>query len=162
MLNPDPITDTIVEVLQSLTPVVTAMAGEKARIQAFHYEYGVDSSLMKALYELKPPAILIAWDGTQGGNFDGMTIWKHRFCAYMRLANQAQASSRIGYATLWTLMMNSGPVQSWDNLQGKNVRDVQIFENLDIMDTPSVARRMDEELMDFFVGTMVFPEIGDN
>jgi hypothetical protein len=39
---------------------------------------------------------------------------------------------------------------------------MNIVPGLDIMDTPSVAHALDEDLQDRFVGVFVIPEIGDN
>jgi hypothetical protein len=167
MLDPDPIIDTIVGLLQAIpaltegtpTPVIPA-----ANIVGHHDYYGAELSLSKTLYEMTTPGIVIFFDGLLGGNFDGMTLWKLRFGAALRLANQAGQASPIGYGGLWQLMMNAGPVKAFDEIiphDGSNMRNVQIYDNLLLMDTPSLARRIDETQMDYFIGSMVFPEIGD-
>ena len=162
MLNPDPVIDTIVQTLQSIPDVVALMGGNPQQIAAHHDFYGEDYRLAEALFKMRPPAVLVAYDGSLGGNFDGATVFKHRFLLYMRLANQADQPQPIGYGTMWRTIISAGPVPAWDGTSGPNIRSVQLHEGLDLMDTPSIMRRQDEELMDFFVGSLVFPEIGDN
>ncbi len=162
MLNPDPILDTLVASLQSITSVVAAMGGSPEKIAAHHDYYGAEFSLAETIAKLIPPAILVCYDGSQGGNFDGTTIFKHRFLLYLRLANQAQALEPLGYGGLWRKIISDGPVKGYDGIAGPHIRAVQVFEGLDLMDTPTLARRQDEDLMDYFVGSFVFPEIGDN
>jgi hypothetical protein len=43
-----------------------------------------------------------------------------------------------------------------------NIRYMNLYPGLDIMDTPSVAHALDEDLQDRFIGTLVLPEVGDN
>lgn len=163
MLDPSLVTNAVVTALQSIPALVTAMGGSAGQIYAHHFYYGAEDRLSKALFEITPPSILVAWVGTQGGNFDGMTIWKHRVNLYIRAANVAGSGSPVGYEHLWCLICNGGPVHAWDGSGGSssNIRTVQIFNGLDIMDTPSIGHQVDEEQMDYFVGTFVFPEIGD-
>lgn len=160
MLDPEVVTDAAVAAIQSIPEVVTAMNGDAARIVGFKYLYGVDFTLAEAVGKLKPPAILVAWAGTQGGNFDGMTIFKHRLDVYFRSANMASVAFPAvptGPGYLWSLICNKAV-----NGTSLNIRQVQLISGaLDLMETPSVSHRQDEELMDYFCGTFVFPEIGD-
>src|SRR5579885_865566 len=75
MLNPAPITDAIAGVLLSIPELNAAMNG---RIMAFHYRLGQENRLAEAVYKMPAPSMLIVWEGTRGGNFDGQAIWKHR------------------------------------------------------------------------------------
>ena len=67
----------------------------------------------------------------------------------------------MGYGGLWQIAMNAGPVEAFDGTFGPMIRAIQIYPGLSLMETPSLQRRVDEEGMDFFVGLMVFPELGD-
>ncbi len=163
MLNPAPITDAIVNVLQSIPDLAAAMTvldsngAPNCRISPFHYRLGVEHRLAEAIFKMPAPSLLLAWDGTQGGNFDGQTMWKHRFSLYFRMGNAVGLTEPMGYEELWWTVCNQPPTGS-----AACVRYMSLFPGLDIMDTPSVAHALDEDLQDRFVGTFVIPEIGDN
>jgi hypothetical protein len=163
MLNPAPILDAIAAALQAIPDLAAAMAASDAngqevvRINAFHFRLGAEHRLAEAIYKMQAPSMLVSWAGTQGGNFDGQTIWKHRFNVYFRMGNAAGLADPVGYEDLWWLVCNGVP-----NGSTQNIRYIQLYPGLDIMDTPSVAHALDEDLMDRFVGTLVIPEIGDN
>jgi len=154
MLNPAPITDAIATVLLSIPELSAAMGG---RITAFHYRLGQEHRLAEAIYKMPAPSMLIAWEGTKGGNFDGQTIWKHRWGIYYRMGNAAGVADPVGYEDLWWITCNRPPGGS-----GPNIRQLQLYSGLDIMDTPSIDHELDEDLIDRFKGVFVIPEIGDN
>ena len=163
MLNPAPITDAIVAALQSIPELAAAMTVLDAqqnpvcRIDAFHYLLGQEHRLAEAIYKMPAPSMLVAWEGTKGGNFDGQTIWKHRWGIYYRMGNAAGVAVPVGYEDLWALTCNSPP-----GGHGPNIRNIQIYTGLDIMDTPSIDHALDEDLIDRFKGVFIVPEIGDN
>ena len=153
MLNPSPITDAIASVLLSI-PELNAAMGD--RISAFHFRLGQEHRLAEAIYKMPAPSMLVVWEGTKGGNFDGQTIWKHRWAVYYRMGNAAGVADPVGYEDLWWITCNRPPAGS-----GPNIRGMEIYSGLDIMDTPSVAHALDEDLQDRFVGAFVIPEVGD-
>ncbi|MGD0497529.1 MAG: hypothetical protein ABSC23_03735 [Bryobacteraceae bacterium] len=163
MLNPKLITDAVTAVLQNIPELATAMtvtdAGGNAtvRIAAFHYRLGSDSRLMEVVFKMPAPSILVTWEGTEGGNFDASTIFKHRIAVYFRMGNMAGSNDPVGYEDLWWTVCNRPP-----NGKGVNIRYLNILPELDIMDTPSVAHLLDEDRMDIFRGEFVIPEVGDN
>ena len=93
MLNPSAMVDSIVTTLQAIPDLAAAMTvldstgAPTCRISAFHYRLGVEHRLAEAIFKMPAPSMLLAWDGTLGGNFDGQTIWKHRFSVYFRMGN---------------------------------------------------------------------------
>ena len=163
MLNPAPITDAIVAALQSIPELAAAMTVLDAqqnpvcRIGAFHSLLGQEHRLAEAIYKMPAPSMLVAWEGTKGGNFDGQTIWKHRWGIYYRMGNAAGVAVPVGYEDLWALTCNSPP-----GGHGPNIRNIQLYTGLDIMDTPSIDHALDEDLIDRFKGAFIFPELGDN
>lgn len=157
MLNPEVLADAIVAAWQSIPGLVAAMGGDRNNILAHKFYYGIENNLGKAVSELNPPAILVAWRGTMGGNFDGQTIWKHPFEVYIRTKNAASDQIPSGPGHVWWLMMN-GAV----NGTTLNIRQIQLLPNVDPMDTPTITARQDEDLMDFFCASLVIPEIGDD
>jgi hypothetical protein len=155
MLDPTLIGQALVSNLQNIPTLMAALGGNNANVYLHLYAYGAEFRLMEAVYKMVPPQILIAWAGTEGGNFSGQQVWKHGFRGFARLANQAEASPAMGLGDLWVLIANGklGITQ--------NIRQVQIYSGVDIMDTPSSIIRQDEDGMDFLEFKMVFPEIGD-
>ncbi len=154
MLNPAPITDAIAAVLRSIPELNTAI---DSRVSAFHYRLGQEHRLAEAIYKMPAPSMLVVWEGTRGGNFDGQTIWKHRWGIYYRMGNAAGVADPVGYEDLWWITCNRPPGGS-----GPNIRQIQLYPGLDIMDTPSIDHELDEDLIDRFKGVFVIPEIGDN
>ena len=154
MLNAAPITDAIASVLLSIPELSAAMGG---RISAFHFRLGQEHRLAEAIYKMPAPSMLVAWEGTKGGNFDGQTIWKHRWGIYYRMGNAAGVTDPLGYEDLWSITCNRPPGGI-----GPNIRGLQLYPGLDIMDTPSIDHELDEDLIDRFKGVFVIPEIGDN
>jgi hypothetical protein len=163
MLNPAPVTDAIVAALQSIPELAAAMTVLDAqqnpvcRIGAFHYLLGQEHRLAEAVYKMPAPSMLVAWEGTKGGNFDGQTIWKHRWGIYYRMGNAAGVAVPVGYEDLWAITCNCPPGGT-----GPNIRNIQLCPGLDIMDTPSIDHALDEDLIDRFKGAFIFPELGDN
>jgi hypothetical protein len=163
MLNPAAMVDAIVGVLQSIPELAAAMTildstdAPTCRITAYHYRVGVEHRLAEKIYKMPAPSMMLVWDGTQGGNFDGQTMWKHRFSLYFRMGNAVGLSEPMGYEELWWTVCNKPPTG-----QQVGIRYMNLYPGLDIMDTPSVAHALDEDLQDRFVGTFVIPEIGDN
>lgn len=162
MLNPAKITDAVVAALSKIPELATAMTVDSGgdancRISAFHYRLGAEHSLREAVYKMPAPSVLVTWEGTLAGGFDGSTIWKHRIGVYVRMGNMAGRTDPVGYADLWSIICNGKP-------QGKpqNIRYLNLLPELEIMDTPSIAHALDEDGIDYFRGEFVFPEIGDN
>src|ERR1035441_3738225 len=137
MLNPKLITDAVAAALQHIPALATAMtvtdANDNAnlRITAFHYRLGDEQRLTEAVFKMPAPSILVAWEGTQGGNFDGSQVWKHRFGVYLRMGNMAGSNDAVGYEDLWWMVCNVPPQDS-----PVNIRSMNILPGLDIMDTP--------------------------
>jgi hypothetical protein len=77
--------------------VLDSTGAPNCRISGFHYMLGVEHRLAETIYKMPAPSMLVAWEGTQGGNFDGQTIWKHRFNVYFRMGNAAGLSEPMGY-----------------------------------------------------------------
>ena len=162
MLNPSQVTDAVVSTLTSIPELAAAMtvmdenSNPTVRITAFHYLLGADHRLAEAIYKMPAPSMLVTWEGTLGGNFNGYTIFKHRIAVYLRMGNAAGATDPVGYEQLWWTICNRPPQGS-----SQNIRYINILPGLDIMDTPSIAHLLDEDQIDIFRGEFMLPEIGD-
>lgn len=163
MLNPKLITDAVAATLQNIPALAAAMTvtdsggNASVRISAFHYRLGAEHRLAEAIYKMPAPSILVAWEGTQGGNFSGYAIWKHRIAVYLRMGNMAGNNDPVGYEDLWWTVCNVAPSNA-----SQNIRYINILPELDIMDTPSISHLLDEDQIDIFRGEFVIPEVGDN
>lgn len=157
MLNPAPITDALASALRGIPEFLQQMSNDSERISAFHYLPGTDYRLAERIEKMKNPETVVAWDATLPGNFDGATIWKHRFNVYVRAGNQVNAADPKSFEYLWWAMVNR-PVTGF----GQNLRYLNLVSGLDIMETPGIRHMLDENLQDYFCATFVFPEIGDN
>ena len=162
MLNPAPITDAIVNTLRAIPDLAAAMTvldshgHATVRIDAFHFRLGAEHRLAEAIYRMPAPSMIVAWEGTKGGNFNGYQIWRHRWGVYYRMGNAAGVSDPVGYEDLWWITCNKPPTGSQ-----VNIRFMHLYEGLDIMDTPSIDHELDEDLIDRFKCTFTIPEIGD-
>lgn len=163
MLNPSQVTDAVTAALVAIPELAAAMTvtdgngNPICRITAFHYRLGAEHRLAEAIYKMAAGSILVVWEGTLGGNFNGYQIFKHRIAVYFRMGNMAGSNDPVGYEDLWWTVCNRPPEGS-----SVNIRYMNILPELDIMDTPSVAHLLDEDQIDIFRGEFVLPEIGDN
>lgn len=162
MLDPDVVLNSVVAALQSIPDLATELGAPAipatASITGHYFYSGEENSLIRTLGQMKSPSILIAYLDYVGGNFDGMTVWKHRLNMYIRPRNKASNGTSASAQHLWWMAMNL-PVAVPE--AAPNIRYVNLVPNLDIMDTPLLKHQTDELGQDFFVSTMVIPEIGD-
>ena len=162
MLNPAPITDAIVAALQSIPELAAAMTVLDAsqqpvvRITAFHYRLGQENRLAEAIYAMPAPSMLVAWEGTNGGSFKRLPDLETPLGHLLPNGQRAGVASPVGYEDLWAITCNCPP-----GGQGPNIRNIELYPGLDIMDTPSIDHALDEDLIDRFKGVFTIPEIGD-
>jgi hypothetical protein len=123
MLNPRDITDAVARFLQAIPDLAAAMtvttgAGSTmVRITPFHYRLGQEFRLAEAIYKMPAPSVLVAWEGTMGGNFNGASIWKHRIAVYLRMGNVAGNPDPLGYEDLWWIICNKVPTGGKENIR---------------------------------------------
>jgi hypothetical protein len=183
MLDPDLVSNAVVQALQSIPVFNSIMTTDaettNSNIYSFYYQYGQEQSLARAIFQMKSPSCLVAYKDYLGGNFNQMTLWKHRLEICIRPPNAAVPVPSIdptntlltGMSTphLSWLMMNSpivaptpfdnpGPIPS---SYTANIRQVRLLSGLLLMDTPTLTHRQDESLSDFFMWSVIIPEIGD-
>ena len=162
MLDPDLVLAAVISAFRSIPALITQMAGASSNIYGHTYAYGAEHSLALAINEQRSPSILVAYVDLIGGQFSGMTVWKHRLDAYIRPKNAAFGHIPGGAIAaspqhLFWLMMNS-PVLGGS----QNIRYTEILSGLHMLDAmPSLTHQTDEQGADFFVCHMVFPEMGD-
>ena len=163
MLDPDVVLNSVVASLQSIPQLLAELGSppvDPADAIRGHYFYaGEENSLARTLGQMNMPSMLVAYLDYLGGNFDGMTVWKHRLNMYLRPRNRAAQNGSASAQHLWWMGMNL-PIAV--PIPAANIRYVELAnENLQLMDTPTLKYISDELGQDFFVSTMVFPEKGD-
>lgn len=162
MLDPDFALNSVVASLQSI-PELAAELGAPAIPPAEsitgHYFFGGDeNAVARALAQMRSPSILIGYVDYIMGNYDGMTVWKHRMQLCVRSRNKASNNSAVSAPRLWWMAMNL-PISVPQ--VAPNIRYVDLANgNLWLFET--VLKHQTDELgQDFFIATMVFNEIGD-
>lgn len=162
MLDPDLVLETVVAAFRSIAPLVAEMADDPSNIYGHAYQYGADKSLALAINSQTSPSILVAYLDYLGGQFSGMTVWKHRLTAYIRPKNAAVGLTSSGARAaspqhIFWLMMNS-PVLGG----AQNFRYTELMPGLMLLDAmPSLTHQTDESGADFFNVLITIPELGD-
>jgi hypothetical protein len=136
------------------------MNGNPANISVHQYSWGLENSLSKAVTDMPAPSILVAYLKIQGGNFDGETVWKHHIQVAIKSGNAADLNSSTPFMStfdVWWLMMN-GPVNGGPvNIRLTSLLGASLAPMIDL---PSLIAHQDE-MGDFCVGTLIWPEYGD-
>jgi hypothetical protein len=162
MLDPDVVLSSVAASLQSIPQLATELGAPAIPVTESitgHYFFsGEDNSYIRTLAQMRSPSILVAYLDYIMGNYDGMTVWKHRLNLCIRSRNKASNGSASSAAHLWWMAMNLpisvpeiAPNIRYVDLAGGNV---WLFET-------NLKYQTDELGADFFIGTMVFNEIGD-
>jgi hypothetical protein len=163
MLDPDLVLNSVLASLQSIPQLATELGAPTIpateSITGHFFYSGEENSLIRALSQMRSPSLMVAYLDYLGGNFDGMTVWKHRLNMYIRPRNKASNSGSASAQHLWWMAMNL-PISVPET--ASNIRYIELVNsNLQLMDQPPLLYRPDELGQDFFVSTMVFPEKGD-
>lgn len=154
-LNPKYILDKVVEALHTNEFLVQAMAGDKTRIYSYYAVYGQDATKKLEQFVQRPPSMLLMWDRTQEGNFDGACMWKHHFTALVKMQNAQTQTNPITYPDLFDIFCNA-PV-----LGNVNIRYTSLLPNLDPIENLDFKMVPDEDQKDLMMLTFTAPEIGD-
>jgi hypothetical protein len=162
MLDPDVVLSSVVASLQSIPQLATELGAPEIpateSITGHYFFSGEDNSYIRTLAQMKSPSILVAYLDFIMGNFDGMTVWKHRLNLCVRSRNKASNGGAASAQHLWWMAMNL-PISVPE--VAPNIRYVDLaFGNLWLFET-NLKYQTDELGQDFFIGTMVFNEMGD-
>jgi len=155
MLNPEVLTDEFVEAIKNVPAFVEALGGVD-RIIGHKYFNGLDFRLAEAVGKMANPSVLVAYRDRLSGNFNGMTVFKHRFEVYIKPPNVARDIA-IGALGLENLLFNS-PMEGTT----VTIRNTEISPGLLMDPLPTVSARQDEDLQDYFCSSVVFAELGDD
>lgn len=160
MLQPSIVTAAVISAWQSIPALVAQMNGNPANIRAHDYSWGAENSLSKSIGMMEAPTILLAYLKIQGGNFDGESVWKHHLQVAIKSGNAADPNSSTPFMStfdVWWLMMNGGV-----NGTSLNIRTAALLNGdlAPMVDLPSLIAHQDD-MGDFCVGTLIWPEYGD-
>ena len=165
MLDPDIVLAALVSAFQSIPAVTTAIAGS-SNIIAHQYAWGSEHSLARAVRQQTSPSIIVAYQDLLGGQWDAMTVWKHRFEVWLRPKNMASGGAYPNPPGctpmhLWWLLMHE-PVTAITP-GTLDIRTVRLLPDLAPVDAmPQLVRMQDDEGADLFCGRIVIPELGDD
>jgi hypothetical protein len=161
MLQPSVVTAAIQSAWQSIPALIVQMNGNPANIAVHNYSWGQENSLSKAIVEMPAPSILIAYLKIQGGNFDGESVWKHHIQVAIKSGNVADPNAPfMSTFDVWWLMMNlpvNGATSPFENIRLTKLLNGDLAPMIDL---PSLIAHQDE-MGDFCVGTLIWPEYGD-
>lgn len=162
MLDPDVALSSVVASLRSIPQLATELGAPAIpateSITGHYFHSGDENSFLRSLAQMRSPSILVAYLDYIMGNYDGMTVWKHRMNICIRSRNAASNASASSAQHLWWMATNL-PISVPD--VAPNIRYVDLAGgNLWLFET-NLKYQTDELGQDFFIGTMVFNEIGD-
>lgn len=162
MLDPDVVLNSVVAALQSIPELATELGAPAVpvteSIRGHHFYSGQEDSLMHALAEMRSPSMLVAYLDYIMGNFDGMTLWKHRLQLCIRSRNKASNGGSASAQHLWWMAMNL-PISVPEI--APNIRNVDLAGGSLWLFETNLKHQIDELAQDFFISTLVFNEMGD-
>ena len=163
MLDPDIALSSVVASLQSI-PQLAAELGAPAipateSITGHFFFSGEDNAFNREVSQMKSPSILVSYLDYIMGNYDGMTVWKHRMNMCIRSRNKASNGSAVSAQRLWWMAMNL-PISVPQ--VAPNIRYVDLAGGFLWLFETNLKYQTDELGQDYFIGTMVFNEYGDS
>jgi len=160
MLQPSVVTAAVVSAWQSIPALIAQMNGNPANISAHDYSWGSENSLSKAIGQMPAPSILLAYLKIQGGDYDGESVWKHHLQVAIKSGNAADPNSSTPFMStfdVWWLMMNGGVFGTPQSIRTYALLGGNLAPMIDL---PSLIAHQDD-MGDFCVGTLIWPEYGD-
>ncbi len=129
MTNSAELVTALVMALRDIPELVTAMEGDRDRISGYYDHYPDESNIRLAIARMRPPAILVAWQGTVPGRSGPAEAWRHLFSLYLRAGQTA-------YTRLWHLIVNGVPASG----DGQPMLFTEVHPDCYPIDTPSIRR----------------------
>jgi hypothetical protein len=162
MLDPDIVLSSVLASLQSIPDLATELGAPTIpatdSITGHFFYSGEENAYIRSLALMKSPSILLAYLDYIMGNYDGMTVWKHRMNLCIRSRNKASNGSAATAQHIWWMAMNL-PISVPQ--VAPNIRYVDLAGGMLWLFETNLKHQTDELGQDFFIGTMVFNEYGD-
>jgi hypothetical protein len=162
MLDPDVVLNSVVASLQSIPDLATELGAPAIpatdSITGHYFYSGEENSITRVLSQMKAPSILVVYLDYISGNYDGMTVFKHRLNICVRSRNKASNGAAASAQHLWWMAMNL-PISVPE--VAPNIRYVDLCNHSLWLFETNLKHQIDELGQDFFIGTMTFNEMGD-
>jgi hypothetical protein len=160
MINSNAALAQLVQVLQSIPDLVSAMAGDATNIQAYYDIYPGRSAIQVAIKQLPTPGMLVVYQG-YGKSSMAMATVDHKFLIYVRAQiENTNDQMAAGYSTV--LQMVTDGVPTLNNPAGQSLRYLDPIDGCwGMVEAPVTNRRTDREGLDYFEISIVFPQWGD-
>jgi hypothetical protein len=162
MLQPTAVVNSILDSIRSISQLATELGAPTippTQSIVGHYFYsGAENCILRAVEQMESPSMLLAYLDRTFGNFDGMTVWKHRLTLYARARNAASNGSAMSAPDLINLALNypiSVPVAA------ANIRYVDLLNNSMWFFSDNERSIADTLGQDLWSTTMVWNEYGD-
>lgn len=151
MLDPDLVLSSLLSTARATPTLVAALNSEPTNISSHIFRFGTENSLARTVEQMPSGTLLLVYTGLIGGQFSGMSCWKHQLQVYIRPAN-----SEASPAHLWWLLLHG-------DITGRStaLRNLRLLPSLSPMDLPSITFQQDATYTDLFVGNISIPEEGD-
>jgi hypothetical protein len=155
MINPSTLIGILVDDLRSVPGIVRHLKDDPERIFEYTDVAPRQSSLQRAIYEMRSPGVMIAYEGTSSSN-EG--ILSHSVSLYIRARDSAGAN--VGtYAALIAEIYNARPLR----LDGQKLFCSEWRPEIRQLAVPDAQRIHDEEgNLDIFQMVTRFEEDFDN
>lgn len=163
MIEPSVLVDRIVELLRSVEDLAVSVDGPE-NIRPHYDSYPDALTLSDAIYQLRPPGMLVVWDGTGPAAFGTRELWSHRFRLVIRAkAETAMGWAPAGYYRLWKWIADGSP-QSGD---GQNMRRTEVHPGVYPIGSMQIGRALlmidpaTATAIEYFEVTFTLTERGD-
>ncbi len=155
MIDTSPLINNFVALLRDVPDLIVEMAGDPARMYAYHDEYPVPVSLAQATHDMPAPSIMAVWLGMAPGTLGGVEVWKHSVTLYLRAGESGGSSAP--YYRMFRLITKGVPATA-----GVEMLNATVHPSCYPMDLPTIQRQTDAEGVDYFEMPITFTEIGDD
>lgn len=136
MTNPGSLVDALVQSYRLIQDLVQELDGDSSRIFAYLGHYPGQSNLARAIYDMPPQSVMVAYQGFQGGQTGG-SVWAHRISVFCRLRASVEQDTGTSYFQMLHLLVSGKPAN-----QDLRMVDYEFHPNFDSMvDLPSLARQ---------------------
>jgi hypothetical protein len=144
------LTDAMVTTFRNIPELVAALDSRPENISGYIDVNPDKNSVAKAIYQMQPGTVLVAWQETLFEAAE-MEAWSHHFQYYVRARRGASALDLI------TKLVNGVPVPG----DGLRWRFCPLMPGLLPTNILEIARVVDEEGIDYFAITSETQETGD-
>lgn len=150
MVNPRLLGEAIAEKIGQIPEVASALQGSQN--SSFYQDaYPVRNSLARAVRDMAPGSVLVAWTTTNMATTEAMNQWAHRFLVYVRGSRNESCLDLVHAIVDGTPSTNNG----------LKFRHAPVMENTLSPHVDEANRLTDSEGVDYFEIQISIEETGD-